>query len=261
MFWEVRAMLAVKRVPTWTGKPGKMGRHFPVRESQGFRTRLEKSGKIHKILENWGNFSVTVEWMCVLFAKFDEVFSSKRITEKDWKMGKNTRKVREFCQSGKVGTMVKSVMKSMICMLYLAKLVWYMYRHALEMSFVHDDNLLEEVSALSFISWSNNNNNLFTLNLQMSLLPLIRFVTYLSICIIWKFNLFNLSDLVKCLLYWIKYFLASWYKIWFDSFLKIKQDGLYFPMSWQHLSTIQWHANLTYFFSSAVKWYLIKKTE
>ena len=34
-------------VPTGTGnqgKPGKMGRHFPVRKSQGILSRLEKSG-------------------------------------------------------------------------------------------------------------------------------------------------------------------------------------------------------------------------
>ena len=34
-------------VPTWTGKqgkPGKMGRHFQSRKSQGILSRLEKSG-------------------------------------------------------------------------------------------------------------------------------------------------------------------------------------------------------------------------
>ena len=47
------------RVPTRTGKtgkPGKIGRHFPVRKSQGILNRLEKSGKSqgkpHQILEN-----------------------------------------------------------------------------------------------------------------------------------------------------------------------------------------------------------------
>ena len=35
------------RVPTRTGKPEKMGRHFSVREkSRGILNRLEKSGKI-----------------------------------------------------------------------------------------------------------------------------------------------------------------------------------------------------------------------
>ena len=34
------------RVPTQTGKPGKIGRHFPVRAKSGNLMRLEKSGKI-----------------------------------------------------------------------------------------------------------------------------------------------------------------------------------------------------------------------
>ena len=41
------------RVLTRTGKPGKMGRHFPVRE---FWPDWKSQGKSHKILENWGNF-------------------------------------------------------------------------------------------------------------------------------------------------------------------------------------------------------------
>ena len=41
------------RVPTQTGKPGKMGRYFPVRE---FWTDWKSQGKSHKILENSGNF-------------------------------------------------------------------------------------------------------------------------------------------------------------------------------------------------------------
>ena len=44
---------------------------------------------------------------CVLFAEMDQVFSKENKTFKkileNWK--KNTGKVREFCQSGKVGTM------------------------------------------------------------------------------------------------------------------------------------------------------------
>ena len=47
------------RVPTQTGKPGKMGRHFPVREKSGNFEQTgkvrEKSGKITQILENSGN--------------------------------------------------------------------------------------------------------------------------------------------------------------------------------------------------------------
>ena len=46
---------------------------------------------------------------CVLFAKMDQVFSLKKqdikkILEKWKKFWKNQGKVREFCQSGKVGT-------------------------------------------------------------------------------------------------------------------------------------------------------------
>ena len=37
----------------------------------------------------------------------DQVFSKENKTlKKYWKIGKNTGKVREFCQSGKVGTLI-----------------------------------------------------------------------------------------------------------------------------------------------------------
>ena len=47
---------------------------------------------------------------CVLFAKMNQVFSEEKINlKKYWKNGKkywkNQGKVREFCQSGKVGTL------------------------------------------------------------------------------------------------------------------------------------------------------------
>ena len=47
---------------------------------------------------------------CVLFAKMDQVFSlGNRTLKKYWKNGKkywkSQGKVREFCQSGKVGTL------------------------------------------------------------------------------------------------------------------------------------------------------------
>ena len=46
---------------------------------------------------------------CVLFAKMDTVFSYKKENIKNTgKMGKILEKVREFCQSGKVGTMILS---------------------------------------------------------------------------------------------------------------------------------------------------------
>ena len=45
----------VTRVPTRTGKPGKMGRHFPVREKSG---NFEQTGKVReksgKITQNTG---------------------------------------------------------------------------------------------------------------------------------------------------------------------------------------------------------------
>ena len=43
----------------------------------------------------------------VLFAKMDQVFSKENKTlKKYWKIGENTGKVREFCQSGKVRTLM-----------------------------------------------------------------------------------------------------------------------------------------------------------
>ena len=44
----VRANLwsqGMNRVPTQTGKPGKMGRHFPVREKSG---NFEQTGKVRE---------------------------------------------------------------------------------------------------------------------------------------------------------------------------------------------------------------------
>ena len=38
-----RNLLFEDRVPTRTGKPGKMGRHFPVREKSG---NFEQTGKV-----------------------------------------------------------------------------------------------------------------------------------------------------------------------------------------------------------------------
>ena len=45
---------------------------------------------------------------CVLFAKMDQVFSLKKqnIKKNTGKMGKSSGKIREFCQFGKVGTML-----------------------------------------------------------------------------------------------------------------------------------------------------------
>ena len=45
---------------------------------------------------------------CVLFAKMDQVFSKENKTLKNTgKLEKSTGKVREFCQSGKVGTLIQ----------------------------------------------------------------------------------------------------------------------------------------------------------
>ena len=70
------------RVPTRTGKPGKMGRHFPVREKSG---NFDQTGKVR---ENYTKYwktegisniicysSVTGKLICILLAKFDKVFS------------------------------------------------------------------------------------------------------------------------------------------------------------------------------------------
>ena len=63
-------------VPTGTGnkrKPGKMGRHFPVREKSG---NVVKTGKIREFYsKSWKN--------------------QKKLY---WKIEKNTGKVREICQ-------------------------------------------------------------------------------------------------------------------------------------------------------------------
>ena len=42
---RVRLCSLVYRVPTGTGKPGKMGRHFPVREKSG---NFEQTGKVRE---------------------------------------------------------------------------------------------------------------------------------------------------------------------------------------------------------------------
>ena len=52
------------RVPTRTGKPGKMGRHFPVREKSGnfeqTRKVREKSGKITQNTGKLGEFEMNI---------------------------------------------------------------------------------------------------------------------------------------------------------------------------------------------------------
>ena len=80
------------RVPTWTGKPGKpgkMGRHFPVREKSGIFVQTgkvrEKSGKITqntgKLREFQTNiifyFLVIFKLTVYYFAEMHQIFSYK----------------------------------------------------------------------------------------------------------------------------------------------------------------------------------------
>ena len=77
--------LPFNRVPTRTGKtgkPGKMGRHFPVREkSQGILNRLEKSGKTTQNTGKLRKFQKKIIYLSmifkrtVLFAKMYKIFS------------------------------------------------------------------------------------------------------------------------------------------------------------------------------------------
>ena len=77
----------MNRVPTQTGKPGKMGRHFPVREKSG---NFELTGKVReksgKITQNTGKlrefqtniicyFLVKFRLTVYYFAKMHQVFS------------------------------------------------------------------------------------------------------------------------------------------------------------------------------------------
>ena len=115
--WPFETLLY--RVPTQTGKPGKMGRHFPVKKKSGnfeltWKVR-ENHTKYWKTPGIWDKyyliFLVIFKWT-ILFAKMDQVFSLKNqnINKKTGKkMAKNTGKVREFCQSGKVGTLTYSI--------------------------------------------------------------------------------------------------------------------------------------------------------
>ena len=83
-YYLVLVLVTYSMVPTGTekqGKPGKMGRHFPVREKSG---NFVKSGKVREFCSKyWKN--------------------QKKLY---WKIEKNTRKVKEICQSEKVGTML-----------------------------------------------------------------------------------------------------------------------------------------------------------
>ena len=100
------------RVPTQTGKSGKMGRHFPVREKSG---NFEQTGKVRENhTRYWKNirefqknvmlFLVILKMNCVLFAKMDQVFSLKNKTLKNTgKNGKRYWKSQGFLSVWKSG--------------------------------------------------------------------------------------------------------------------------------------------------------------
>ena len=85
----VRWLLHVFRVPTRTGKPGKKGRHFPVREKSG---NFEQTGKVReksgKITQNTGKlrefqtniifyFLVIFKLTVYYFVEMHQIFSYK----------------------------------------------------------------------------------------------------------------------------------------------------------------------------------------
>ena len=94
-YWEEHFIctgfpLGLENLEKWEGI-------FQLGKSQGILTRLGKSGKITQNTGKLREFHtnvicyilVTVKWICVLFAKFDEVLSSKKTRgKKYWKNGK-----------------------------------------------------------------------------------------------------------------------------------------------------------------------------
>ena len=110
--WRTKAAERIRRlrdyrVSTQTGKHGKMGRHFLVRE---FWTDWKSQGKSHKILEIQG-ISNIICYFLVIYKKYYLLkwikFSVKKKTKhlKNTGKWKHARKVREFSLSGKVETM------------------------------------------------------------------------------------------------------------------------------------------------------------
>ena len=107
-------------VPTGTGNPGKMGRHFPVREESGNFTKTRKVRafypkywknqkklywKIEKILEICQQVIVKNLQICYHNLNKNEL---EKILENWKKYRKSHGKVREICQSEKVGNMYTS---------------------------------------------------------------------------------------------------------------------------------------------------------
>ena len=82
-YYRQQGKVMFSRVPTRTGKPGKVGRHFPVREQSGnfeqtgkVRENYTKYRKTERISEkNYLLFFNDIQMNCVLFAKMDKVFS------------------------------------------------------------------------------------------------------------------------------------------------------------------------------------------
>ena len=75
--------LYIVRVPTRTGKPGKMGRHFPVREKSG---NFEQTGKVRENhTKYWKTqgisdkyyFLVIFKLTVYYFAEMHQIFSYK----------------------------------------------------------------------------------------------------------------------------------------------------------------------------------------
>ena len=75
--------------------------------------------------------------ICVSFAKMDQVFSKENKTlKKYWKIGKNywksQGKVREFCQSGKVGTLYENLNPTLCSVkssAYYNVAIWFVVRN------------------------------------------------------------------------------------------------------------------------------------
>ena len=71
------------RVLTRTGKPGKMGRHFPVREKSGNLNRLEKSGKITQNTGQLREFPTKVICYFLMIFKLTVYYLCRTIKVKD----------------------------------------------------------------------------------------------------------------------------------------------------------------------------------
>ena len=121
--FDTDAKMATESIPGFllNWKTWKMGRHFPVREKS---ENFEQTGKVREIWENHSKywkiqgilkkcnllflviFKLTVYYL-LKWMKFS-VKKTKTLKEY-WKMEKNIGKVKEFFQSGKVGTMYSSL--------------------------------------------------------------------------------------------------------------------------------------------------------